>query len=472
MGLDELIAQMTNPQEFTRLCNSVFTDIYGDAFQVIDGTRGDNGNDGYVASERRILAIYCPIKPEQKTDAGYLDKIKSDLAKAVALKREKKYEIETWTFVTPRKLGDDVVAKMRSLATEAGISATHREGTFLANELYRRGHLLKGFPGLQFIDLGAKLDQLTQALAKKYQASPGGPEPAPSPVSTPAVNDELSEARVRQLAQRLPTVEGKAELKAIAYKTNDPVVEINAILCLFRWFDPADDARDELIAFATRGINLAKRCSLNDAEAWLHANKGAMHLWDFTTDFVESRLTNMIYATMGLEIPPLEQAQRQLTRLRKLEENWKTEISAAADALKQSGDPDAVAGVLQLLGISMGQLALMYKQVGEGANASLYLGECKKLLMTAKDLCAAIGDELGAANAVFNLANQVRWHDATAEALALVKSTIPLAEKHRDRLLLQKAKWLQHTLETGKIPNYRGGERRDLTADPPAPLTD
>ena len=32
MTLDELIAQGTNPQEFTRLCNSVFTDIYGDSF--------------------------------------------------------------------------------------------------------------------------------------------------------------------------------------------------------------------------------------------------------------------------------------------------------------------------------------------------------------------------------------------------------------------------------------------------------
>ncbi len=39
MTLDELIAQMTNLQEFTRLSNCVFTDIYGDAFQVIDGTR-------------------------------------------------------------------------------------------------------------------------------------------------------------------------------------------------------------------------------------------------------------------------------------------------------------------------------------------------------------------------------------------------------------------------------------------------
>jgi hypothetical protein len=34
MTLDELIAQGTNPREFTRLCNSVFTDIYGDSFSA------------------------------------------------------------------------------------------------------------------------------------------------------------------------------------------------------------------------------------------------------------------------------------------------------------------------------------------------------------------------------------------------------------------------------------------------------
>jgi hypothetical protein len=61
MTLDEQIAQITNPQEFTRLCNAIFTEKYGHDFQVIDGTRGDEGNDGYVISEKRVIAIYCPI---------------------------------------------------------------------------------------------------------------------------------------------------------------------------------------------------------------------------------------------------------------------------------------------------------------------------------------------------------------------------------------------------------------------------
>ena len=119
MALDELVAQMTDPIDFVRLVNAVHVDIYPRDFQVIDGSRGDNGNDGYVASERRMLAIYCPAKPEQRTDADYRKKIEVDLGKAVALRDAGTYSIDAWTFITPRKLSDDVVGWMRSLGESA-----------------------------------------------------------------------------------------------------------------------------------------------------------------------------------------------------------------------------------------------------------------------------------------------------------------------------------------------------------------
>ena len=106
MTLDELVAQMTDQQEFVRLVNAVHVDKYPADFQVIDGTRGDNGNDGYIASERRMLAIFCPVKPEQRRDKDYQEKIQSDLLKAVALREQGAYPISAWTFVTPRKLSD------------------------------------------------------------------------------------------------------------------------------------------------------------------------------------------------------------------------------------------------------------------------------------------------------------------------------------------------------------------------------
>lgn len=465
MTLDELIAQMTNPQEFTRLCNSVFTDIYGDAFQVIDGTRGDNGNDGYVASERRMLAMHCPVKPEQKTDAGYVAKIKGDLAKAVILRNEQRYAIETWTFITPRKLSNDVIATMRALGDDVKIRATHQESTFLANELYRREHLLNGFPGLQQLNLGAKIDQLVEALTAKRSAPTT--EEKSEHTQQPSISDEVGEARFHELVAGAPTQEAKSELKAIAYRTTDPILEINAILALFRWFDPADDDRSGLIAFADRGVERAKRSRLTDAEALLRANKAAMLILDFNMIFVETYFTSAADILVPFAITPVEQKQQRLARLRGLEDSWKSEAATAMDLVKESRDHEAAAGVLLLLGINMGQLAHMHRIVGEDFHADRYLAHCKALLMASKDVYGAVGDELGATNAVFNLANQLRWHDGKNEAIELVKSAIPMAEKHGDLLLLQKAKWLQHTLATGEIPDYVAGERRAWTVVPP-----
>lgn len=464
MSLDEQIAQMTNPQEFTRLCNAVFTDIYGHAFQVIDGTRSDNGNDGCVDRENRMLAINCPIKPEQKTDAGYLAKIKSDLAKALELKRENRYRIDAWTFITPRKLSDNVVSTMRALGEEAGIRTSHQESTFLANELYRRPHLLEGLPALQQVNLSAKIDQVLEVLLAKREAqlseTVGGIEP--SPVASDAVGD----ARFHQLVKGFPTQETKAEMKTLAYRTIDPILEINAILALFRWFDPAEDNRAELVEFANRGLERAKQRGLPDAEAILHAQKSVMLLWDFNTSYIETYFTSIANILVPLGASPFEQLQQSAARLRTLEEGWKAEAVAAMDPIKESHDPETVAGVMLILGTNLGQLAHVCRTVSEPEKADQYLANCKALLMSAKDAYAGFGDELGATNAAFNLANQLWWHGGKGEALELVKSTIPIAEKHGDVVLLQKAKWLQHTLETGDIPDYAAGERRAWTDTP------
>lgn len=464
MSLDEQIAQMTNPQEFTRLCNTVFTDIYSHAFQVIDGTRSDNGNDGYVDSENRMLAINCPIKPEQKTDAGYLGKIRSDFAKARELKKLGKYRIDAWTFITPRKLSDNVVSEMRALGDEAGIRTSHQESTFLANELYRRPHLLDGFPALNQINIGAKIDQLREDLLanRVAQRTETVGEIKPPPV----IIDSAGDARFHQLIKGIPTREAKAELKAMAYKTVDPILEINAILALFHWFNPSDDNRVELVEFANRGLVRAKHTGQADVEAFLHAQKSAMLLWDFNTSYVETHFTAIANFLVPLGASPFEQQQESTARLRALDEGWKAEATAAMDLIKNSRDPEAVAGVLVILGTNLGQLAHVFRTVSESELADRYLANCKTLLMSAKDAFAAVGDELGATNAALNLANQIRWHGGNNEALELVKSAIPIAEKHGDVILLQKAKWLMHTLETGEIPDYAAGERRTWTEAP------
>jgi hypothetical protein len=132
---------------------------------------------------------------------------------------------------------------------------------------------------------------------------------------------------------------------------------------------------------------------------------------------------------------------------------------------KQSNDYESVAGVLVIIGTSVGQVAQMLKQTNANETANRFLTECKALLLSAKDIYAAAGDELGAVNAAFNLANQIRWHGGVDEASALAMSAIEVAQRHGDLLLLQKAKWLLHTLETGEMPDYMAGERRAWSTD-------
>lgn len=456
MTLDELIAQSTNPQEFTRLCNAVFADMHPFDYQVIDGTRGDNGNDGYVVSQARMLAIHCPIKPEQRTDAEYLAKIKSDLAKAAKLKADGTYRIERWTFITPRKLADGVISAMRAEAERIGMDASHVEATFLANELNRRAHVLKNFPTLQQLDIQAQLDELKLAVAAKAVQMP-----APKPASVlPLVTDGPGEERVRVISAGIPAAEAKVELRVIAFQTRDAYVEINAILTLLRWFEPLDDDRAEYLAFADRGVRLADQLGRPDIGACCHAHKAQVRALAFNLQFIESYFSMRAEQKMGIVVTTTAEKEQQLELLREMDEMWRGEAKAAFDLLKQSSEPFGIGAALEILGTTLGQLAHLHRAIGESAGADRYIGECKELLMAAKDMSRSAGNELGAANAVFNLANQIRFHGKEAEALDLAKSVIPVAAKHGDLVLLQKAQWLEHAIVTGEVPAYEKGERR------------
>jgi hypothetical protein len=58
------------------------------------------------------------------------------------------------------------------------------------------------------------------------------------------------------------------------------------------------------------------------------------------------------------------------------------------------------------------------------------------------------------------LANQIRFFGEDKEALDLANNSLTIAKKNGDSNLQQKAEWLIHTLETGEIPDYLAGERR------------
>ena len=215
MGLDEQIAQMTNSMEFVRLCNALLTAEYGHNFLIVDGTRGDDGNDGYIASEELVIAIYCPTKPERRTDQDYIVKIKSDIAKVFTLRESGAYSIKRWAFVTPRTLSNKVLSIMRGEAKKAGLDATHFESTYLAGLLRKHKHLLPEFPGLHALNI----DQALQDILSLVKARPSEADP-PAGLSLihhniykPGAVDNPELHRLRELrdASRTPDIISRAQ---------------------------------------------------------------------------------------------------------------------------------------------------------------------------------------------------------------------------------------------------------------------
>lgn len=461
MAIDELVAQMTDPIEFVRLVNAVHVDIYPRDFQVIDGSRGDNGNDGYVASQGRMLAIYCPVKPEQRTDADYRKKIESDLSKAVALRDAGRYRIDTWTFITPRKLSDDVVGWMRSLGERYGVQVHHQEATFLAGELQRRPHLICGFPTLAQPRIEEKLDEILRHVRPAQAASPSS-ERQSERADNARQRDEAGVERWQQLRAGYPSPNGKAELKALAYATTDPVLEVNAVHLLMRWWEPADDDLTDLRSFAERGIARALQLEEHGSVAAFHAQMAAFTAFELNRLLVEHRFSTMMNVMVGL--PPTKEMLRDRERVHELASAFSSQGSAAIDALVHGAPASAVSAALQILASAVGQTAHTLRASGAAAEADRYLAHSKKLFLTAKDASAAAGDELGAVNAMFNLANQIRFHGGGEESLALAKAAREVAGRHGDHLLRQKSDWLIEALETGEVPAYDKGERREWPA--------
>lgn len=462
MSLEDQIAQTTNPQEFTRLCNILLTAEYGEAFQVIDGTRGDEGNDGYISSEKRVIAIYCPIKPERRTDADYVEKIRSDLKKADVLQKSGKYEIQKWTFITPRKLSNTVVSFLRRTANEFGFEGNHQEATYLATALGKHTHLAQQFPDLFIPKIDQKLNEILELLK--------GHPPIQEPVKDQIDKDHLYRAeptnkdefdQVISLRTNPATEDTRTALKIFYYKSTDPVVKLNALLGLLDLYDPLENTAEDMVTLCEEGLRTAQIANSVSARVYFNAQKG--YFLSYIYSNLDMQTTFQIMADNAIGLPTITEAHRQavIKKLEELEISYSSAFNESIELSKESGDLAALASVLVLIGTAAGQRALYLNTLGVGDRSAAERQRCKRALLTAKDIYGYLQDELGKANALFNLANQIRFFGDTKEALALVEDSVAVAAKHGDHRLLKKARWLKETLETGKIPDYLAGQRRE-----------
>jgi hypothetical protein len=159
---------MTVPQAFTRLCNAVLIAEHLDDFLPIDE---DRGNDGYLKSEKRMFAVHCFRRGQNKAlDTPIRTKMVGDLGKAIALKRAGIWDVEAWTFLSNYPISDTIGAQLVAFGCDAGIDVSWRGPDYLANALQNHTEVVARFPALQVNALAAQLAEIQEMLGAKAEA--------------------------------------------------------------------------------------------------------------------------------------------------------------------------------------------------------------------------------------------------------------------------------------------------------------
>lgn len=434
MNLETQITKINNPQTFTNICNTVFTSKHGENYQVVEGTRSDEGNDGYIRSEKTMLAMYCPVKPQNKTDKAFIQKIQSDFKKALKLRDEGIFDLEKWRFVTPDKLSTKVLKVIFELGKEHNIDTAHLEATYLSEELYKNQHLLQKIPELYLLTIERDISEIKKQILSQEKSGKTKKSARKTVVLKPKRNEKTSDEykEVVNLMRDVSSPENMARLRVVYYSTKDDLVKINALIGLCENFnitgDNLPDILDkvsDIIALCDEGIELTERLKYDDGIAYFMARKGYFLSFCYIQKYNELYYSIMMDQRIGISLT--HNVPGRLQEINELEEKFKYYLNRSIDLALQSKDYSIFPAVLISNGNAAGLRYIAYMATGKTESAEACKALSKKCFLAAKDIYVAYSDEAGLTNVMFNLANQIRFFGETSEAkiiLENIKSTI------------------------------------------------
>jgi hypothetical protein len=162
MTLEAQIQLITVPQEFARLCNAILEAEHGDDFLVIDDDQADRGNDGYLKSKKTLFAMHCFKRVQnQSIEAEIRKKMIGDLGKAVALRDEGIWDIDSWIFISNYPVSEAVASRLVSKGHECGIDVGWRGPDFLARAMQAHPRVAERFPALEVNSISEQLRELS-----------------------------------------------------------------------------------------------------------------------------------------------------------------------------------------------------------------------------------------------------------------------------------------------------------------------
>lgn len=221
-----------------------------------------------------------------------------------------------------------------------------------------------------------------------------------------------------------------------------------------------EDSPSDMIELCKSGIVLSEKMGSDRFKAYFIAQKASFLSFIYINEDMRMYFSIMSSNLIGLSSVTEVKRQTTLSRLRHLQEEYTSDFNAALELTSKTKDILMMAGVLLLIGNAAGQRGLAYRNIGISERYEYDKNLCKRSLLLAKNIYVEIRDEEGIANALHNLANQIRFFEEKDEALALTKESIEIAKKIDNKILLQKAIWLEETIRTGVIPDYIHGEKR------------
>lgn len=165
MTLEAQVQLFTVPQEFSRLCNAILEAEHGDDFLVIDDDQADRGNDGYLKSAKTLFAMHCFKRVQnQSIEAEIRRKMIGDLGKAIALRDEGIWDIDSWIFLCNYPVSESVAKRVMSRAETSDINVGWRGPDFLARALQAHPEVHDRFPSLQVNSVAQRLQELRSSV--------------------------------------------------------------------------------------------------------------------------------------------------------------------------------------------------------------------------------------------------------------------------------------------------------------------
>lgn len=446
------IRDIRDPALFQRLVRRLYIAERGAAFQVVDDSGGDRGNDGYDASRGLLLSIYCPEKPES---ADHLRKGKADVTKAVQLSGQRGYHIREWAFVTPTALREPAQAELRAIAEAGGLKAF-----FLADEhledLYRRfPHLHDDFPELEYPNVEAELRKIREVLggesAQKESTSPAPPPPAtPRKQPQPSILDGFLPERLHALAMRLERGDERAlaELERFRMEALDARDILTALLMELQ-FEQDRQHRAAAQTLAAKGLELARRANFPAERAVFAANlahEKALELAKRDMDLVAEAGFSSV-SGMPLSSPAAFTANQKATE--QLSKEVDTLLEEAQAAVQESDDLIAMYIVLLRRANIVTQRHFAFtlaRNLGISATAEQTIGPMKREMSAVYDAAvraaSALGDEQRLATAYSNYANDLVAFGDYDRAAEHANHALDVAKKVGDAHQIQKTEML------------------------------